>query len=72
MAISKVVYGTNTLIDLTSDTVTAQNLVSGITAHKADGTLVTGALVIQHYYTGTSDPSSSVGVDGDIYLKVVE
>lgn len=42
MAISKVVYGSTTLIDLTSDTVTADKLLSGITAHGKDGELVTG------------------------------
>lgn len=70
MAINLVKYGTQTLIDLTADTVTASTLVSGTTAHKADGTTVTGTLVIQHYYTGSSDPSSSLGNNGDIYLKV--
>ena len=43
MAINKVVYGGNTLIDLTGDTVTADKLLSGITAHGKDGELVTGA-----------------------------
>lgn len=71
MAISKVVYGGNTLIDLTADTVAAGSLVSGTTAHKADGTQVTGTLVIQHYYTGSGAPSSSLGENGDIYLEVV-
>lgn len=40
--INKVVYGNTTLIDLTSDTVTADNLYKGATAHKADGTVITG------------------------------
>lgn len=30
---------------------------------------VSGSVVIQKYYTGASDPSSSLGSDGDIYLK---
>ena len=30
---------------------------------------VQGSVVIQHYYTGTETPSSSTGVNGDIYLK---
>lgn len=71
MAISKVVFGGTTLIDLTADTVAAETLVNGTTAHKADGTAVTGSLVIQHYYTGSGTPSASLGVDGDIYLEVV-
>lgn len=43
MAISKVVYGGNTLIDLTSDTVTSDKLLKGYTAHGADGEPITGA-----------------------------
>lgn len=68
MAVSKVVYGSNTLIDLTSDTVVAAVLQSGYSAHDAAGNAVSGSLVIQHYYTGSSAPSSSLGEDGDVYL----
>ena len=42
MAISKVVYGGETLIDLTADSVTKDKLLKGCTAHGADGELVTG------------------------------
>lgn len=42
MAINKVIYGGNTLIDLTSDTVTADQLKSGVTAHDASGAVITG------------------------------
>ena len=42
MAISKVIYGGNTLIDLTADTVEASKLQKGITAHGKDGELITG------------------------------
>ena len=41
-AISKVVYGNTTLIDLTSDTITASDLAYGVTAHGADGEAITG------------------------------
>lgn len=43
MAVSKVVYGSETLIDLTADTVEASKLLKGVTAHGADGEKVTGA-----------------------------
>ena len=33
MAINKVIYGGETLIDLTGDTVTADKILSGFTAH---------------------------------------
>ena len=43
MGVSKVIYGGNTLIDLTADTVIADKLLSGYTAHGADGELINGA-----------------------------
>lgn len=43
MAISKVIYGGNTLIDLTADTVTKDKLLKGYTAHGADGEVINGA-----------------------------
>ena len=42
MAVNKVIYGGNILIDLTTDTVTADKLASGITAHDASGKTITG------------------------------
>lgn len=42
MAINKVVFGADTLIDLTADTVTANDLKKGVTAHAKDGKLITG------------------------------
>lgn len=42
MAISKVVYGGETLIDLTGDTVVADKLLKGYKAHGADGETITG------------------------------
>ena len=41
--ISKVIYGGNVLLDLTSDTVTESVLLTGYTAHGADGEEITGA-----------------------------
>lgn len=43
MSFNKVIYGGRTLIDLTSDTVTEDTLLEGYTAHKADGSVITGA-----------------------------
>lgn len=69
MAVNKVVINNETVIDLTADTVDASDLVSGVTAHDASGASITGSLIIQHYYTGSSAPSSSLGINGDIYLQ---
>lgn len=68
MAINKVVYGSTTLIDLTSNTATAAVIEQGYTTKGSDGNTVTGTLVINHYYVGSSTPSSSFGNNGDIYL----
>ena len=45
MAINKVVYGNNTLIDLTEDTVSANNLLAGETAHDRSGAPIVGSVV---------------------------
>ena len=42
MAINKVVYGSQTLIDLTADTVTADQLAEGVTAHDKSGAQIAG------------------------------
>lgn len=42
MAISKVVYGGTTLIDLTADTVTEDKILTGYTAHGKDGEQISG------------------------------
>lgn len=42
MAINKVIYGGETLIDLTGDTVTADKILSGFTAHDKAGEPITG------------------------------
>lgn len=60
MAISKVVFGNTTLIDLTSDTITASDLAYGVTAHGADGSLITGSS------TKDSDTTDATAVAGEI------
>ena len=42
MAINKVVYGGNVLIDLTADTITADKILDGYTAHDKSGAVITG------------------------------
>lgn len=42
MGINKVQYGNTTLIDLTNDTVTADKLMQGYTAHDRSGAVITG------------------------------
>lgn len=56
-------------IDTSDATATAADIVSGQTAY-INGTKITGALVVQNYYTGTTTPESTTGEDGDLYFKV--
>lgn len=71
MAINKVDYGNRTLIDISNDTVSANTLLSGATAHDNSGTQISGAVQFITYYTGTAEPSASLGQNGDIYLQTV-
>ena len=44
MAVNKVIYGNETLLDLTEDTVTPETLAKGVTAHDKSGALITGIM----------------------------
>lgn len=57
MAINKVIYGGNTLIDLTGDTVTEDKILSGYTAHDKSGALITGT---NTFDSDTSDATVAV------------
>lgn len=57
--INKVVYGNQTLLDLTSDTVNANSLQSGKVAHDASGASITG--------TASLKQNSEV-IGGKLYL----
>lgn len=69
--VNKVSIGNEELINLTGDDVTAADVVQGVKFHLPSGAQGTGSLSFVTYRTGTTDPSSSLGNNGDIYLKVV-
>ena len=54
--INKVIYGGETLIDLTSDTITASDLLYGKTAHDKSGASITGSCT---YDTNTTDATAT-------------
>lgn len=56
MAISKVIYGGDTLMDLTNDTEEAGKLLTGFTAHGADGEAITGTCT---YDANTKDATAA-------------
>lgn len=53
--VNKVVYGSTTLIDLTSDTVTASDILTGKTAHDKSGAPITGSCA---YDANTKDATA--------------
>ena len=57
MAINKVVFGGQTLIDLTGDTITPDKLAEGITAHDKSGAAITGTSTLD---SDTSDATAAV------------
>ena len=54
MAVNKVEIGGETVLDLTSDTVTSDNLAYGITAHGANGEVIIGAKKFCRIYSTTN------------------
>lgn len=60
MAINKVVFGNQILIDLTADTITPADLASGVTAHDASGASITGTSTLD------SDTSADTALVGEI------
>ena len=55
MATNKVIYGGNTLIDLSNDTVTASDLKQGVIAHDKAGNSITGTLTVPEQQEKTVD-----------------
>lgn len=56
--VNKVVYGNTTLIDLTADTVAADKLLEGFTAHDKSGAIISGTC---DYDSNTQDATAAVG-----------
>lgn len=62
MANNKIIFGGETLIDLTGDTITAADLAKDVTAHDKSGAIITGTS------TKDSDTSDATAAVGDILL----
>lgn len=69
MGVAKFTYFGQTKFDITDSNCTANNMLNGTVAYNNAGNKVTGNVVIQKYYTGSSAPTSSLGNNGDLYLK---
>lgn len=55
--VKKVIYGGKTLIDLTADTVTADKVLDGVTAHDKSGAKITGTCTFD---VDSSDATAAV------------
>ena len=70
MAVSKVVFNGETLVDLTADTVVAEALAEGYTAHDAAGNAVVGTLVANGSDCKEATIAANSWVSGDSYYTV--
>lgn len=70
MAVNKVIYGNTTLVDLTSDTVTADNMAAGVRATGADGTKIVGLLPKVAIDNELSSTSTNVVQNKAVYAAV--
>lgn len=55
MAFNKIMLGDITIVDLTDDTVTADKLLEGITAHARNGEIITGSMTNYGAVNGVLD-----------------
>lgn len=60
MAVSKVIYGGNVLIDLTGDTITKDKVLAGYKAHGADGEAINGTCAYDVDSSGTTAAAAEI------------
>ena len=67
--ISKIIYGGKVLIDLTKDTVVAEKLLNGYTAHGANGEIITGTCTFDSDTQDATVTASEILVGKTAYAK---
>ena len=67
--INSVIYGDTILMDISDTTATEDKVLSGEIFYKANGERSVGTLTVPQILYGTTDPTSSQGNDGDLYIK---
>ena len=75
--INKVVYGNNTLIDLSNDTVTPMSLDEGVTAHDASGNIIIGTATrglpvgFEYFQTNPNIQAGSIPFVGGLWDRTI-
>ena len=69
MGVSKVIYGNTTLIDLTADSVVANALLNGYTAHGADGNAITGNCTFDADTSDANATASTILIGSNAYVN---
>ena len=62
--------GTASFFDVSDTTAVTSDVTNAEYIYNAAGQKVQGTLTFSTIHTGSSAPSSSLGVDGDIYIQV--
>ena len=69
MAYNKIIYNGSVLLDLTSDTVTAADLASGVTAHDKSGAQITGTSTFDSDTTDANAVAAEILVGKTAYVN---
>lgn len=72
MATNKVIFGNEVLIDLTSDTITASDLLYGKTAHDRSGATITGECTFDSDTTDANATASEILTGKTAYVNKVK
>lgn len=72
MATNKVYFGHTKVMDITDTTATASDVAQGKYFYTNAGVRTVGTLTVPQILYGTTDPTSSQGNDGDLYIKYEE
>ena len=72
MAINKIIYNGNTLLDLTADTVTPSDLADGVTAHDKSGEPIVGISTKDSDTMDATAVAAEILADKTAYIKGVK
>lgn len=70
MGVNIVVFGDETLVDLTGDTVTPDTLVKGTTAHNASGDIITGTYEGEDVSVETEDYTEKLSAQDELLQEI--